>query len=141
MVLFAVQHFGTDKIGYAFAPVVFVWLLLMAAIGIYNMVKYDIGTLKAFNAKYIIDYFRRNKKKGWVSLGEILLCFTGMRARTHTSHTYIQSVEIKSSTFIYDSIFIYNLFPQNTQKTTLSIFQCRIITKRQNIFKIKNEEE
>ncbi|PUZ38151.1 hypothetical protein GQ55_9G174300 [Panicum hallii var. hallii] len=80
VVLFAVQRFGTDKIGYTFAPVVFVWLLLMAAIGIYNMVKYDIGTLKAFNAKYIIDYFRRNKKKGWVSLGEILLCFTGTEA-------------------------------------------------------------
>ena len=92
MVLFAVQRFGTDKIGYAFAPVVFVWLLLMAAIGIYNMVKYDIGTLKAFNAKYIIDYFRRNKKKGWVSLGEILLCFTGMRARTHTTHTYTHTI-------------------------------------------------
>ncbi|CAL4934539.1 unnamed protein product [Urochloa decumbens] len=80
VVFFSVQRFGTDKIGYTFAPVVFMWLLLMAGIGIYNMVKYDIGTLKAFNAKYIIDYFRRNKKKGWVSLGEILLCFTGTEA-------------------------------------------------------------
>ncbi|CAL4942972.1 unnamed protein product [Urochloa decumbens] len=80
VVFFSVQRFGTDKIGYTFAPVVFVWLLLMDGIGIYNMIKYDIGTLKAFNAKYIIDYFRRNKKKGWVSLGEILLCFTGTEA-------------------------------------------------------------
>jgi KUP system potassium uptake protein len=74
---FAVQRFGTDKIGYIFAPLVFLWLLLISGIGIYNTVKYDIGTLRAFNPKYIIDYFRRNKKKGWVSLGEILLCFTG----------------------------------------------------------------
>jgi KUP system potassium uptake protein len=74
---FAVQRFGTDKIGYIFAPLVFVWLLLISGIGFYNTVKYDIGTLRAFNPKYIIDYFRRNKKKGWVSLGEILLCFTG----------------------------------------------------------------
>ncbi|KAJ1294720.1 hypothetical protein BS78_01G167500 [Paspalum vaginatum] len=80
VVFFAVQRFGTDKIGYTFAPLVFVWLLLISGIGIYNMVKYDIGTLKAFNPKYIIDYFRRNKKKGWVSLGEILLCFTGTEA-------------------------------------------------------------
>ncbi|TKV92758.1 hypothetical protein SEVIR_9G181400v4 [Setaria viridis] len=35
---------------------------------------------RAFNLKYIIDYFRRNKKKGWVSLGGILLCFTGTEA-------------------------------------------------------------
>ncbi|KAL6894668.1 hypothetical protein ACP4OV_008766 [Aristida adscensionis] len=80
VVLFAVQRFGTDKIGYTFAPVVTVWLILISGIGIYNMVKYDIGTLKAFNPKYIVDYFRRNKKKGWVSLGEILLCFTGTEA-------------------------------------------------------------
>ncbi|TVU46356.1 hypothetical protein EJB05_05884, partial [Eragrostis curvula] len=77
---FAVQRFGTDKIGYTFAPLVFVWLLLISGIGIYNLVKYDVGTLRAFNPKYIIDYFRRNKKKGWVSLGEILLCFTGTEA-------------------------------------------------------------
>ncbi|KAF8681992.1 hypothetical protein HU200_045448 [Digitaria exilis] len=80
VVFFYVQRFGTDKIGYTFAPVVFVWLLLIAGIGIYNTVKYDIGTLKAFNPKYIIHYFQRNKKKGWVSLGEILLCFTGTEA-------------------------------------------------------------
>jgi KUP system potassium uptake protein len=85
VVFFSVQRLGTDKIGYTFAPVVFVWLLLISGIGIYNTVKYDISTLKAFNAKYIIDYFRRNKKKGWVSLGEILLCFTGM----HILYIYI----------------------------------------------------
>ncbi|KAK3150082.1 hypothetical protein QOZ80_3AG0227710 [Eleusine coracana subsp. coracana] len=77
---FAVQRFGADKMGYTFAPLVFVWLLLISGIGIYNTVKHDIGTLRAFNPKYIIDYFRRNKKKGWVSLGEILLCFTGTEA-------------------------------------------------------------
>lgn len=80
VVFFAVQRLGTDKIGYTFAPVVFVWLLLISGIGLYNTVKYDVSTLKAFNAKYIVDYFRRNKKKGWVSLGEILLCFTGTEA-------------------------------------------------------------
>lgn len=77
MVFFAVQRFGTDKIGYTFAPVVVVWLLLISGIGIYDLVKYDVGVLRAFNPKYIIDYFRRNKKDGWVQLGEVLLTFTG----------------------------------------------------------------
>jgi KUP system potassium uptake protein len=75
--LFSVQRFGTDKIAYTFAPVVTVWLLLIGGIGVYNVIKYDIGTLRAFDPKYIIHYFQRNKKKGWVSLGEILLCVTG----------------------------------------------------------------
>ncbi|CAN6304467.1 unnamed protein product [Urochloa humidicola] len=78
--LFAIQRFGTDKVGYLFAPVILLWLLLIGGVGVYNLIKYDTGALRAFNMKYIIDYFRRNKKKGWVSLGGILLCFTGTEA-------------------------------------------------------------
>ncbi|RCV42032.1 hypothetical protein SETIT_9G182600v2 [Setaria italica] len=80
VVLFAIQRFGTDKVGYLFAPVILLWLLLIGGVGVYNLIKYDTGVLRAFNLKYIIDYFRRNKKKGWVSLGGILLCFTGTEA-------------------------------------------------------------
>ncbi|CAD6213437.1 unnamed protein product [Miscanthus lutarioriparius] len=80
VVLFAIQRFGTDKVGYLFAPIILLWLLLIACVGLYNLIKYDTGALRAFNMKYIIDYFRRNKKKGWVSLGGILLCFTGTEA-------------------------------------------------------------
>ncbi|TVU46358.1 hypothetical protein EJB05_05885 [Eragrostis curvula] len=78
--LFAIQRFGTDKVGYLFAPIILLWLVLIAGVGVYNLIKYDTGVLRAFNLKYIIDYFQRNKKKGWVSLGGILLCFTGTEA-------------------------------------------------------------
>lgn len=78
--LFSVQRFGTDKVGYFFAPVVILWLLLIGGVGVYNLVKHDIGVLRAFNPKYIADYFRRNKKDAWISLGGILLCFTGTEA-------------------------------------------------------------
>ncbi|RLN43296.1 potassium transporter 27-like isoform X1 [Panicum miliaceum] len=61
-------------------PVILLWLLLIGGVGVYNLIKYDTGALRAFNLKYIIDYFRRNKKKGWVSLGGILLFFTGTEA-------------------------------------------------------------
>jgi KUP system potassium uptake protein len=84
VVLFAIQRFGTDKVGYSFAPIILLWLLLIGCVGMYNLIKYDVGVLRAFNPKYIVDYFRRNKKEGWVSLGDILLVFTG-------THTYIVS--------------------------------------------------
>ncbi|KAL6647617.1 hypothetical protein ACP70R_015054 [Stipagrostis hirtigluma subsp. patula] len=80
VVLFAVQRFGTDKVGYLFAPVVLLWLLLIGGVGVYNLVKHDVGVLRAFNPRYIVDYFRRNGKDGWVSLGGVLLCFTGTEA-------------------------------------------------------------
>lgn len=77
IVLFAIQRFGTDKVGYSFAPIILLWLLLIGGVGLFNLIKYDVGVLRSFNPKYIFDYFRRNKKKGWVSLGDILLVFTG----------------------------------------------------------------
>lgn len=77
IMIFAVQRFGTDKVGYSFAPIILLWFSLIGGIGIYNLIKHDVGVLRAFNPKYIIDYFRRNGKQGWISLGGVILCITG----------------------------------------------------------------
>ncbi|PWZ40390.1 Potassium transporter 22 [Zea mays] len=80
VLLFAVQRFGTHKVGYLFAPVVLLWLLLIGGVGVYNLLRHDVTVLRAFNPKYILDYFRRNGRDAWVSLGGVLLCFTGTEA-------------------------------------------------------------
>ncbi|KAK2973818.1 hypothetical protein RJ640_011746 [Escallonia rubra] len=77
IVLFSVQRFGTDKVGYSFAPVIVLWFTFISGIGLYNLFKHDVGVLRAFNPKYMIDYFKRNGKKGWISLGGVVLCITG----------------------------------------------------------------
>ena len=77
VVLFAVQRFGTDKVGFSFAPIILVWFSFIGGIGLYNLFNYDIGVLRAFNPKYIFDYFKRNGKQGWISLGGVFLCITG----------------------------------------------------------------
>uniref|UniRef100_A0A0D9W4G7 Potassium transporter n=1 Tax=Leersia perrieri TaxID=77586 RepID=A0A0D9W4G7_9ORYZ len=76
LLLFSVQRFGTDKVGYSFAPIISVWFVLIAGIGLYNLVVHEITILRAFNPLYIVQYFRRNGKKGWVSLGGVVLCVT-----------------------------------------------------------------
>jgi KUP system potassium uptake protein len=76
-VLFSVQRFGTDKVGYTFAPVISLWFLLIAGTGIYNLVTHDVGVLRALNPWHIVKYFQRNGKGGWVSLGGAILCVTG----------------------------------------------------------------
>jgi len=75
--LFSLQRFGTDKVGSSFAPILLVWFSFIAGIGIYNLFKHDIGVLRAFNPKYIFDFFKRNGKQGWLSFGGVLLCITG----------------------------------------------------------------
>lgn len=75
--LFMVQRFGTDKVGYSFAPIICVWFAFIGGIGLFNFIKYDPTVAKAINPKYIVDYFRRNKKDAWISLGGVVLAITG----------------------------------------------------------------
>ncbi|KAK1570599.1 hypothetical protein Q3G72_004284 [Acer saccharum] len=77
ILLFAVQRYGTDKVGASFAPIILLWFALNAGIGLYNLFAYDITVLRAFYPKYIFDYFSRNGKQAWISLGGVILCITG----------------------------------------------------------------
>lgn len=74
---FSLQHYGTDKVSWLFAPIVLLWFLLIGGIGIFNICKYGSGVLKAFSPVYIYHYFRRGGKQGWTSLGGIMLSITG----------------------------------------------------------------
>jgi KUP system potassium uptake protein len=74
---FSMQHYGTDRVSWLFAPIVLLWFLLIGGIGIFNIWKHGIRVLKAFSPVYIYHYFRRGGKKGWTSLGGIMLSITG----------------------------------------------------------------
>ncbi|XP_024452806.1 potassium transporter 7 isoform X2 [Populus trichocarpa] len=80
VILFSVQKFGTSKVGLAVGPALFIWFCSLAAIGIYNLVKYDSSVLRAFNPVHIYYFFKRNSTKGWRALGGCLLCATGSEA-------------------------------------------------------------
>lgn len=73
-----IQRFGTDKVSYMFALVLSIWFIFIACIGLYNIVSYDPLVIKAINPKCIIDYFIRNKKEAWISLGGVVLSITGV---------------------------------------------------------------
>ncbi|KAJ6389661.1 hypothetical protein OIU77_027895 [Salix suchowensis] len=80
VILFSVQKFGTSKVGLVVGPALFIWFCSLAAIGIYNLVKYDISVLRAFNPVHIYYFFKRNSSKAWRALGGCLLCATGSEA-------------------------------------------------------------
>ncbi|KAL5156307.1 Potassium transporter 5 [Glycine soja] len=106
-VLFYVQRFGTDKVGFAFAPIILVWFLFIGGIGLYNLFKYDIGVLRAFNPKYIYDYFKRNGKEGWISLGGIsfsCITFPAIVAAYIGQAAFLRKFPEKVANTFYDSI-------------------------------------
>ena len=76
-VLFLIQRFGTRVVGSAFSPVILLWLLFNAMIGIYNMHTYGAGVFKAFGPNYWFAYLLHNGYSGWKSLGGVVLCITG----------------------------------------------------------------
>ncbi|GAU33876.1 hypothetical protein TSUD_66630 [Trifolium subterraneum] len=76
---FSMQHYGTDRVSWLFAPIVLLWFLLIGGIGIFNIWKHGIKVLKAFSPVYIYHYFRRGGKQGWTSLGGIMLSITVWR--------------------------------------------------------------
>ncbi|CAN6454379.1 unnamed protein product [Victoria cruziana] len=75
--LFSMQHYGTDRVGWLFAPIVLIWFISIGSIGAFNIWKYDKKVLKAFYPVYIYRYFKSGKKDSWVSLGGIMLSITG----------------------------------------------------------------
>ncbi|XP_023904259.1 potassium transporter 5-like isoform X1 [Quercus suber] len=107
IILFQVQRFGTDKIGYSFAPVLTIWFLFIGTIGMYNFVKHDPGVIKAINPMYIVDYFIRNKKNAWISLGGVILCLTGSEALfADLGHFSVRSIQISSIIIVFPSIIL-----------------------------------
>ncbi|KAF9606999.1 hypothetical protein IFM89_030418 [Coptis chinensis] len=105
ILLFSAEQFGTDKVGYSFAPIIILWFSFIAGIGLYNIFKYDIGILRAFNPKYIVDYFQRNHKHAWVSLGGVVLCITGTEAMfADLGHFSVRSIQISFSCIVFPSL-------------------------------------
>lgn len=92
--LFALQHYGTHRVGFIFAPVIITWLLCISALGIYNIVHCNPQVYQALSPYYMFKFLKKTKKGGWMSLGGILLCITGSEAMFadlgHFSYTAIQ---------------------------------------------------
>ncbi|GJN05256.1 hypothetical protein PR202_ga22870 [Eleusine coracana subsp. coracana] len=78
--LFTLQHWGTSRVAFLFAPVVIIWLLCLAAIGIYNIAVWNPRVLRALSPIYLVRFFQRTGRDGWISLGGVLLSMTGTEA-------------------------------------------------------------
>ncbi|XP_042043426.1 potassium transporter 11-like isoform X1 [Salvia splendens] len=105
--LFSMQHYGTDRVGWLFAPVVLLWFLFIGGIGIYNIYNYDSSVLKAFSPLYIYRYFRNGKKKGWTSLGGIMLSITGTEALfADLAHFPVSAVQLAFTIVVFPCLLL-----------------------------------
>jgi KUP system potassium uptake protein len=101
VVVFMLQQFGTHRVSWLFSPILLVWFVTTPLVGIYNIAAHYPSVFKAVSPHYIIKYFIRNKKQGWVSLGGAVLCITGAEAMFadlgHFNRRAIQVTDLKEA--------------------------------------------
>ncbi|MBA2657703.1 MAG: KUP/HAK/KT family potassium transporter [Tatlockia sp.] len=77
--LFFMQSYGTEKIGAAFGPILLVWFIIIAVLGMKEIIKYP-EVLQALNPYYAVEYLFHHGYKGYVLLGGVFLVVTGGEA-------------------------------------------------------------
>ncbi|MCD6048458.1 MAG: kup 1 [Gammaproteobacteria bacterium] len=74
--LFFCQHFGIEKIGKAFGPIILVWFVVIAILGLLKVIYHPL-VIKAVNPYYAILFFKQNGWSAFILLGSIFLVITG----------------------------------------------------------------
>src|SRR5271154_4962674 len=73
--LFAVQSQGTSRIGRAFGPVMAIWFVTIALLGVWGIVKHP-AVLLGLDPRYAISYLAHDGFKAFTILGSVFLCVT-----------------------------------------------------------------
>jgi KUP system potassium uptake protein len=77
--LFAIQRYGTGRIGTAFGPIMAVWFVTIAALGVRGITR-DPSVFRALDPLDAVSYIGRHPWVAFVSLGAVVLCITGVEA-------------------------------------------------------------
>ena len=77
--LFAVQRYGTARIGLAFGPVMGLWFAVIALLGLGGIARHP-AVLLAIDPRYGLSFLFSNGATGFLVLGGVFLCVTGAEA-------------------------------------------------------------
>jgi KUP system potassium uptake protein len=77
--LFAVQRFGTGRVGVVFGPVMFLWFVALGVLGAMQ-IAHEPRILGALNPWHGVRFFITNGKIAFLSLGAVVLAVTGAEA-------------------------------------------------------------
>jgi KUP system potassium uptake protein len=79
VLLFAIQRFGTHKIGRVFGPVMVVWFAVLAVAGLARVLDHP-DIVSALSPHYGVEFFSRHFGTAFIALGSIVLTITGAEA-------------------------------------------------------------
>jgi KUP system potassium uptake protein len=109
--LFIVQKFGTGKVGAVFGPVMIVWFVTLAALGIWHIVQ-EPSVLAAVNPTYAAQFFMANGVQGFLVLGAVFLVVTGGEALyADMGHFGLRPIRMAWYFFVFPALLL-NYFGQ-----------------------------
>ncbi len=79
LALFFVQSRGTGTVGKVFGPIMVMWFLTLAVLGL-SKVWSEPGIIASVNPYYAVQYFTHETSRAFLSLGSIFLVVTGGEA-------------------------------------------------------------
>jgi KUP system potassium uptake protein len=77
--LFAVQKFGTARVGAAFGPIMILWFATLAVVGVSQIIQQP-GVLQAINPYYAFHFITADGLRGFLILASVFLAVTGAEA-------------------------------------------------------------
>jgi KUP system potassium uptake protein len=77
--LFAIQRHGTARVGALFGPVMCVWFVTIAVLGVSGIAR-EPGVLAALNPEFAVAFFVGSPLLSFLALGAIVLAVTGTEA-------------------------------------------------------------
>ena len=77
--VFVIQKYGTHRVGGLFGPIMIVWFLTIAVLGVMWIARAP-AVLAAFDPRYAFSFFASNGWTGFAVLGAVVLVATGAEA-------------------------------------------------------------
>jgi KUP system potassium uptake protein len=104
--LFLAQPLGTARIGRAFGPVMALWFVTIALLGVVGVARHP-GILWALNPWYALDYLAHGGRAAFLVLGGVFLCVTGAEALyADMGHFGARPIRIAWSALVFPSLVL-----------------------------------
>lgn len=114
--IFVLQQFGTNVVGRAFGPIMFVWFSMLGILGLKEILHHP-AIFKAINPYYAYQLLFQSPHGFWI-LGAVFLCTTGAEALySDLGHCGKKNIRI-SWTFVKICLLL-NYFGQGVQLLTV----------------------
>lgn len=104
--LFAFQPQGTSRIGRTFGPIMTVWFLCIAILGVWGIARHP-AVLLAIDPRYGLTYLLSDGARGFLILGGVFLCVTGAEALyADMGHFGVRPIRFAWSALVFPSLVL-----------------------------------